>query len=100
MMASVGLGFTTAQTPEPSAKISPVQAMQTAEAKTGGKAKLATFEYDDGHWIYGVIIVKNHNLMEVEVNSNTGKVMETENVTPDGEAKEMKADLTKLAKSG
>lgn len=85
---------------KPTAKLSPVQAMQLSEAKSGGKAKIATFEYDDGHWIYGVIVVKNHNLMEVELDPNSGKVLEIEKVTPEGEAKEMKADLTSIAKSG
>jgi uncharacterized membrane protein YkoI len=85
---------------KPTAKLSPVQAMQLSEAKFGGKAKIATFEYDDGHWIYGVIVVKNHSLMEVELDPNNGKIMETEKVTPDSEAKEMKADLARMAKSG
>ena len=78
--------------------ISPVKAMSIAAAKTGGKAAMAMYEFDDGHWIYGVTVVKNHKLLEVEMDPATGKIGETESVTPEGEAKEILSDLTKLAK--
>ena len=83
---------------KPHAKISPVQALKAAEAKTGGKAKMAIFEFDEGHWIYGVIVAKNHKLMEVDVDPMTGKAGATEDVTPDDEAKEMKDALEKMTK--
>ena len=83
---------------EPIAKITPVQAMKAAEAKTGGKATLAIFEFDEGHWIYGVVVVKNHKLTEVDVDPVTGKAGATEAVTPDDEAKEMKDALAKMTK--
>jgi hypothetical protein len=38
--------------------------------------------------------------MEVELDPNTGKVVETEKITPEGEAKEYLSDLTRMAKSG
>jgi hypothetical protein len=79
------------------AMISPVKAMSIAAAKTGGKAAMAIYEFDDGHWIYGVTVVKNHKLLEVEMDPATGKIGETESVTPAGEAKEMQSELSTLA---
>ena len=83
---------------KPAAKVSPVQAMKSAEGKTGGKAVLAVFEFDEGHWGYGVIVNKNHRLVEVDVDPMTGKAGDTESVTPADEAKEFEAALIKLAK--
>jgi uncharacterized membrane protein YkoI len=82
----------------PTVKVTPVQAMSAAERKTGGKAAMANFEFDEGHWIYAVIVAKNHKLMEVEVNSETGKVDDSEDATPEGEAKEFQQELTRLIK--
>jgi len=85
---------------KPSAKISPVEAMKLAESKTGGKAKIATFEFEDGKWIYGVVVVKSHKLMEVEIDATSGKVGDVESFTADSEAKEFKGELAKMAKEG
>ena len=83
--------------PTPVSKVTPVQAMKAAQAKVGGKAVLAMFEFDEGHWIYGVIVVKDHLLLEVDVDPKTGKAGDSEKVTPDDEGKEFKDALTKLA---
>lgn len=83
----------------PAAKVTPVQAMKAAEGKVGGKASMAIFEFDEGHWIYGVVVVKNHKLMEVDVDPITGKAGDSEDVTPADEAKEFEDGLTKLLKS-
>jgi uncharacterized membrane protein YkoI len=93
-------GEKTKDTPmtKPMAKITPVQALKAAEAKVGGKATMAIFEFDEGHWIYGVIVAKNHKLMEVDVDPMTGKAGASEDVTPDDEAKEMKDALEKMTK--
>ena len=77
----------------PVGKITPWEAMKIAARVSGGKPLNAIYEFDDGQWIYGVVVVKNHKLLEVEIDPTTGKVGETENITPDGEAKEMKSDL-------
>jgi len=82
----------------PAAKVTPVQAMKAAEAKVGGKAAMAMFEFDEGHWIYGVIVAKNHKLMEVDVDPMTGKAGDTESVTPEDEGKEFQQALAKLIK--
>ncbi len=91
-------GRTQTSAPKPVAKVTPVQAMQAAEAKTGGKAGMAVFEFDEGHWVYGVIITKNHKLIEVDVDPVSGKAGATEEATPDAEAKELKDALTKMQK--
>lgn len=83
---------------KPVAKVTPVQAMKAAEAKLGGKATMAIFEFDEGHWVYGVIVVKNHKLTEIDVDPSTGKAGSSEAVTPDDEAAEMKDALAKMAK--
>ena len=83
---------------KPHSNITPVQAMKAAEGKTGGKATMAIFEFDEGHWIYGVIVAKDHKLTEVDVDPMTGKAGSTEAVTPDDEAKEMKDALEKMTK--
>lgn len=82
--------------PAPHVKVTPVQAMSIAERKTGGKAARATFEFDEGHWVYGVLVAKNHKLMEVELDPMTGKIGDTEAVTPEGEAKETQQELSQL----
>lgn len=82
----------------PIAKVTPVQAMKAAEGKVGGKATMVLFEFDEGQWTYGVVVVKNHKLMEVDVDPMTGKAGATEDVTPDDEAKEFKDALAKMIK--
>lgn len=83
---------------DPAAKVTPVQAMKAAEAKVGGKAAMAMFEFDEGHWIYGVIVSKNHKLIEVDVDPITGKAGDTESVTPEDEGKEFQKALARLIK--
>ncbi len=83
----------------PTAKISPVQAMKIATDKTGGKAGMAMFEFEDGHWIYGVVIAKKGKLMEAEIDATTGKLGDVEDITAAGEGKEFASELTKFAKS-
>lgn len=82
----------------PHAKLTPVQAMSIAVAKSGGKATRATFEFDEGHWVYGVLVVKDHKLFEVELDPVTGKVGDTESVTPEDEAKETQQELSAMIK--
>lgn len=82
--------------PTPVAKVTPVQAMDAAEAKVGGKATMVLFEYDGRHWVYGVIVVKNNKLMEVDVDPANGKAGATEDVTPHEEAKEFGEALAKM----
>ena len=78
--------------------MTPVQAMAAAESKYGGKAKMALFEFDEGHWVYGVVVLKDKKLLEVDVDPVTGKAGDSESVTPDDEAKEFKEQLTAILK--
>lgn len=82
------------------AKVTPWAAMKTAAAKTGGMPFQALYEFDEGHWVYGVVIVKDHKLMEVEIDPQTGKVGDTEGIDPAGEAKEVQQELTAAMKLG
>ena len=85
----------------PKAKITPVQAIAVAKkALGGGTAFQANFEFDEGHWVYGVMIVKGHTISEVEVDPLTGKAMGTEAVTAADEMQEMKETLTKASAAG
>ncbi len=86
---------TKATQPEPQAKITPIQAIAIAQKKVPGRPLQANFEFDEGHWVYGVMIVNGKTIKEVEIDPMTGKVGATETVTPDDEAKEMKDMLTK-----
>jgi uncharacterized membrane protein YkoI len=89
---------THAKATAPVAKVTPVQAMAAAESKYGGKAKMALFEFDEGHWVYGVVVLKDKKLIEVDVDPVTGKAGDSESVTPDDEAKEFKEQLTAILK--
>jgi hypothetical protein len=70
--------------------------MRVASKKVGGRALSATFEFEDGHWIYGVkVLTAGHpkQLKEVEINATTGAIGDVEAITPEGEAKETVSEL-------
>lgn len=73
--------------------ITPWKAMSLAEARTGGHAVQATYEFEDGNWQYAVLVVAKHKLWEVEMNRNSGKIGDVETADPSGEAKEFEGDL-------
>lgn len=84
----------------PSGKITPWQAMKTATQRASGRAVQATFEFEDGKWIYGVIVAGKGKLSEVEIDANTGKVGDVEKIEPASEAKEYEGDLRRALKGG
>lgn len=85
----------------PHAKITPTEAISIAKHKLGGgTAFSANFEFDDGKWSYGVMVVKGHTISEVTVNPMSGKAEAVEAVSPAGEAQETQSDLTAIAKAG
>lgn len=93
------------KTPAPTGKITPWAAMKIATGKVpGSRALNANFEFDEGHWVYGVMVVtggEKKELKEVEIDPTSGKVGDVESITPEGEAKETAAELNKaLGKSG
>ena len=68
------------------AKISLVDAIQMAEKKTGGVAIEAEIEFEDGKVIMEVVVLeagKRPKLVEVELNGETGAIIETEEVGDD-----------------
>lgn len=82
-------------TPEPKCKVSPVEAIRLAKGKVPGRPLNANFEFDEGKWVYGVMIVSGKTIKEVTIDPMTGKVGDVETVTPEDEAKEIKDELTK-----
>ncbi len=81
--------------PEPKSKITPVEAIKIALGKVSGRPLHADFEFDEGKWVYGVMIVNGKIIKEVQVDPISGKIGDVETVTPEGEATEVKAELTK-----
>lgn len=86
---------TTSAPPPPSGKITPWAAIKIAQSKVPGRPLQANFEFDEGKWVYGVMIVSGKTIKEVEIDPSSGKVGDVESVTPNGEAKEVRAELTK-----
>ena len=85
--------------PAPAGKITPWEAIKIATGKVPGRALNANFEFDEGKWVYGVMIVSKGKLQEVEIDPMTGKIGDTEAITPEGEAKKLQAELTAALKS-
>jgi hypothetical protein len=74
----------------------PWDAMTAAVRKVpGGKAYSATYASEGGKWIYDVIVIKGKTITEVEVDATNGKVGDSETATPEGEGREMTAELNK-----
>lgn len=100
--AAAGLLFVRAQAQKdpnkPVAQISPLAAISAATKIVPGRALMANLEFDEGHWIYGVIIVDaKKKLSEVDIDPITGKVIgKPESLTPEAEGKEM-TDMLKAA---
>lgn len=92
-MQTAGALFGAPVQPAPQCKISPVDAIKIAQAKVKGKTIQANFEFDEGHWVYGVMIVQGNVIKEVEIDPMSGKIGDVETVTPAGEAKEMETAL-------
>ena len=77
----------------PKPRITAAQAEVAALKKIPGKAQSAKYEFEDGHWQYAVIVTNRKGQMyEVEVNSTTGRVTDTERTSAAEEAREAAAD--------
>jgi hypothetical protein len=81
--------------PAPRCNISPVKAIEIAHSRVKGRTLQANFEFDEGKWVYGVMIVHNKTIEEVEIDPLTGKIGDVETVTPEGEAREVQSELTR-----
>lgn len=89
----LGAGHVRSANAESQGKTLPWQAMKIATNAVHGKALMATYAFEEGHWIYDVIVAKGKTLKEVEINAVTGKMDPPETVTPEDEAKEFASDL-------
>lgn len=91
-----GLLVVNARAQAPKGKITPWEAIKIAKGKVPGRALNANFEFDEGKWVYGVMVVTEDTpkqIKEVEIDPMTGKVGDTETITPEGEAKEVTQEL-------
>jgi len=76
-------------------KIAPWEAITIAQSKISGLPIQANFEFDEGKWFYGVMIMSENTIKEVDIDAVTGEVGDIEILTPQDEADEVKAELTK-----
>jgi uncharacterized membrane protein YkoI len=70
-------------------KITPDKARRIATAKYHGTVtKAPHLEHEDGQWQYEVLIKSGKNLLEVNVNADTGKIGSVEKTSAAGERRE------------
>lgn len=80
------------------AKVSPSQAIETAEQQTKGHAVALEVVHEKGAMRYEVKAVSNDKLVRVWVDPTTGKVMETKDIAPIDElTKAHRTDFRELA---
>jgi len=83
--------LTTAMAQGAKHKIDAKAAAKIALRKYPGKlTKTPRLEHEDGVWQYEVLIKKGKDLLEVNVNADTGKIASTEKTSAAEEAKEGK----------
>lgn len=73
---------------KPNPKITMEQAKAVALQKESGTVKSSELEKEHGRWIYSFDISRPGGIREVNVDANTGKVVEDSNETAADEAKE------------
>lgn len=56
-------------------KIDLTQAITVAEQHIGGKASRAEVEKHQGHWVFDIEVVQGKKVMDVKVDSTSGKVI-------------------------
>lgn len=66
-----------------SAKVTLVQAIQAAEAKSGGKAYDAALKTEDGAPVYLVEVFSSDKVQKVEVDTQSGEVKKVEMISED-----------------
>ncbi len=81
-----------APTEKPTPKITMDQAKSIALKKEAGKIKSSELENEKGRWIYSFDIKTPSSLHEVNVDANTGEVIEDSVENAKAEAKEAAAD--------
>jgi len=78
----------------PHAKLTMQAAKEIALSKEAGNVKSQEFEQENGRWIYSFDIERDKQIHEVNVDANSGQVVEDSIENPADEAKE-KADEKK-----
>ncbi len=76
----------------PKPVISLAQAQKTAQEKESGTVKSHELEQEKGRWIYSLDILRDGKVHEVNVDANTGKVVEDQVETAADEAQEQQKD--------
>ncbi|MEK6371687.1 MAG: PepSY domain-containing protein [Acidobacteriota bacterium] len=80
----------------PKPKLSMKQARGIALKAVPGSVKSEEYEHEKGKWVYSFdIATKDPGVMEVLVDANTGKIIETTHETPAQEAKEKAKEKAK-----
>ncbi len=74
------------------AKTSLTQAIAAAEQQIGGKASRAEYERHQGHWVFEVEIVNGNQVMNVQVDPSSGKVLAATEDQADHEDQEDQAE--------
>lgn len=57
------------------ASIGLTQAISAAEQQVGGKASRAEYEHEQGRWVFDVEVVKGSEVLDVQVDPISGKVI-------------------------
>lgn len=57
------------------ASIGLTQAISAAEQQVGGKASRAEYEREQGRWVFDVEVVKGNEVLDVQVDPISGKVL-------------------------
>ncbi len=88
----LALFATQASPAAPRAKLSKQAAEKIALGKEAGKVKSGELEHEKGRWIYSFDIVQGTHTHEVNVDANTGEVVEDSIENPADEAREQAAE--------
>ena len=86
LLLAASLGAIAQSKPKP--KISMEQAKQIALQKENGTVKSSELEKEHGRWIYSLDISTPSGIREVNVDANTGKIVEDSKETSADEARE------------
>ncbi len=76
----------------PKTKLSMADAKTVALARESGSVKSGELEHEKGRWIYSFDIDREGHTREVNVDADTGRVVEDKQETAADEAKEAAAD--------
>lgn len=92
MCAGMLLGAAGAQTAKPKTKLTLTDARKIALARQAGTIKEGELEHEKGRWIYSFDILRAGKTHEVNVDANTGEIVEDSVESAASEAREAAAD--------